>query len=126
MTTTNNTTARKLSTNSKEVKEAIKRHILECVYNYEEKTFNTLQEAKKHLNSEFERVAGHAYNLKKFPNNQDRFADYLSGIPFWFEFETYKIEEFLNGLGINPEGKEFDANKTFQLYSYLIFRELSK
>lgn len=126
MTTTANTTAKKVSTNSKEVKEAIKNHILECVYDYEENTFPTLSQAKKHLLQEFERVAGHEYNLRKFPNHQARFADYLSGIPFWFEFETYKIEEFLNGLGINPEGKEFDANKTFQLYSYLIFRELSK
>ena len=127
MTTTKNTTAtKKLSTNSKEVKEAIKQHILECVYNYDEETFNTLEEAKKHLNAEFERVSGHAYNLKRFPVKQDRFADYLAGIPFWFEFEAYKIEEFLNGLGINPEGKKYDANKMFNLYSYLIFRELSK
>lgn len=125
-TADNNTAAKKLSTNSKEVKEAIKRHILECVYNYNEENFNTLEEAKKYLNAEFERVAGHPYNLRRFPNNQDRFSDYLAGIPFWFEFETYKIEEFLNGLGINPEGKKYDANKIFNLYSYLIFRELSK
>ena len=126
MTTTNNTATKKLSINSKEVKEAIKKHILDCVYDYNENEFNTLEEAKKHLNAEFERVSGHAYNLKRFPVKQDRFADYLAGIPFWFEFETYKIQEFLNGLGINPEGKSYDVNKVWNLYSYLIFRELTK
>ena len=126
MTTTANTTGKKLSTNSKEVQEAIRQHILECVYDYEGNQFKTLAEAKNHLNAEFERVAGHTNNVKRFPNKQERFLDYLQGIPFYFEFETYKIEEFLNGLGINPEGKEYDAKKIWNLYSYLIYRELTK
>jgi len=120
------TTTKKISTNSKEVKTAIKQHILECVYDESENTYKTFEEAKSRLISEFERAAGHPYNLKKFPNEQERFADYMGGIPFWFEFETYKIEEFLNGLGINPEGKKYDSNKVWQLYTYLIFRELKK
>lgn len=119
------TTTKKISTNSKEVKNAIRQHILECVYDYEtEETFKTIEESKKYLYQQFNSIAGHPYNLKKFPNEQERFADYMGGIPFWFEFETYKIEEFLNGLGINPEGKEYDSNKVWQLYTYLIFREL--
>lgn len=120
------TTTKKLSTNSKEVKEAIKQHILECVYNEGEENFETVEKAKMYLYADFERVAGHAYNLKRFPNEQERFADYMGGIPFWFEFETYKIEEFLKGLGINPEGKKYDSNKVWQLYTYLIFKELKK
>ena len=121
------TTTKKIRTNSKEVKEAIKQHILEYVYDYEtEEIFKNIEESKKYLYQEFNKVAGHPYNLNKFPNEQDRFADYMGGIPFLFEFETYKIEEFLNGLGINPEGKKFEANKVWQLYTYLIFKELKK
>lgn len=121
------TTAKKISTNSKEVKTAIKQHILECVYDYETETnFKTFEEAKTYLYEEFDRVAGFAYNLNRYPNEQERFADYMGGIPFWFEFETYKIEEFLNGLGINPENKQFDSSKVWSLYTYLIFRELKK
>lgn len=121
------TTTKKISTNSKEVKEAIKKHILECVYNYEtEETFKTVEESKKYLYEEFKRVANYPYNLQRLPNEQERFSDFMGGCVFWFEFETYKIEEFLNGLGINPEGKKYDFNKVWQLYTYLIFKELKK
>ena len=38
-----------MRTNSKEVRNAIKNHILECVYDYSENTFPTLKDACKHL-----------------------------------------------------------------------------
>jgi hypothetical protein len=120
-----------MKTNSKQVKEAIKQHILECVYDENEKTFATFDEAREHLKADFERVAGTTYYLKKFPNPQirfptaqERFNDYLMGLPFWFEFESHKIVEFLNGLGINTQGKSFNTKKSANLYTYLIFKEL--
>ena len=51
-----------------------------------------------YLFEEFERVANHPYNLKKFPNEQDRMADYLMGLPFCFEFENYKILQLAEKL----------------------------
>ena len=111
-------------TNSKEVREKVRKHILDSVYDYEENQFPNFQDASQHLTDEFKRVADHPYNLKRFPNNQKRFQDYLQGIPFNFEFENYKIEEFLNGLGINPTGKEYSSDKMWHLYSYLIWREV--
>lgn len=120
-------TIKKVSTNSKVVKDSIRNHILECVYDYNtEETFKTIEESKSYLYSQFNAVAGHEYNLKTYPNEQDRFADYLGGLPFHFEFENYKIEEFLNSLGINPENKEYSNDKMWKLYTYLIFRELKK
>jgi len=113
-----------MKTNSKQVKEAIKQHILECVHDENEKTFATFDEAREHLKAEFERVAGNAYSLKKFPNDQERFHDYLMGLPFWFEFANHKIIEFLNGLGINTQGKSFNTKKSANLYTNLIFKEL--
>ena len=42
-----------MKTNSKQVRDAIKQHILDCVYDYSENTFKTLKDACNHLNSEF-------------------------------------------------------------------------
>lgn len=36
---------------------------------------------------------------------------------------NYQIKQFLNGLGINPEGKEYDTQKSFDLYCHLIARD---
>ena len=110
--------------NSKEVKEAIREHILECVYDYNEKQFDTFEEAKKHLKKEFDRVANYPNNIKRYPSEQTRFSDYLLGLPFYFEFENEKIEKFLNNLGINPENKKFAYTQVLTLYHYLIYKEV--
>ena len=94
-----------MKTNSKAVKEAMRQHILENVTDENGNTFTTLPEAISKLRNEFARVADYPANLRRFPNHQDRFHDYIMGIPFGFEFENWKITEFLNGLGINPTGK---------------------
>ena len=114
-----------MKTNSKEVKEQIKQHIVDRVYDYEENTFPTFEGAKDHLLSEFNRVANHKYNLQRFPNNQERFSDYLNGLPFHFEYTNEGIKDYLNGLGINPEGKEFENAKSMRLYHYLIYRAIT-
>ena len=114
----------KLRTNSKAVREQIRAHILENVTDGDGDTFATFAEAQEHLRSEFDRVANHPNNLRRFPNNQDRFLDYLMGIPFDFEYTNAGIADFLNGLGINPEGREFDTDKSARLYAYLIYREI--
>lgn len=114
----------KTRTNSKSVRLAMQAHILANVTDGNGDTFPTFDEARAHLKSEFARVADYPNNLRRFPNHQDRFHDYLMGIPFGFEFETWKIAEFLNGLGLNRDGKEFDADKSARLYTYLIYKEI--
>lgn len=114
-----------MKTNSKEVREQIRKHILECVNNPEtDQPFSTLEEAKERVKSEFNMVANYPYNLKRLPNTQERFSDYLLGIPFNFEYSIYEIQQYLNSLGINPEGRQFDEDKSLKLYHYLIFREV--
>jgi hypothetical protein len=115
-----------LRTNSKVVMDKVKEHILESVYDENEEEFDTIEKASKHVSEEFKRVADYDNNKRRIPNNQDRFQDYLQGIPFNFEYEDYKIEEFLNGLGINPSGKEYSSEQMWKLYSYLIWKEVSK
>ena len=114
-----------MKTNSKAVRAAVRQHILESVTDDNGDTLATFDQAQKHLNSDFARVADYPNNLRRFPLHQDRFHDYLMGLPFGFESEYTAIQEFLNGLGINPTGKTYDAVKSARLYTYLIYREIA-
>ncbi len=109
-----------MRTNSKEVRKRIRQHILDCVYNYDENKFKTFDEAKAHLGFEFNRVANYENNIQRIPNNQDRFSDYLLGLPFYFEYTYVGIENYLNSLGV----KSSSDDKNIKLYHYLIFREV--
>lgn len=115
-----------MKTNRKEVRNAIKTHILACVYDYSENNFATLKEACNHLYNEFNRVANHANNKKSIPNEQKRFEDYLQGIPFYFYYTNEDIEIFLNSLGINKDGKKYGSSEMWKLYAYLIYSETLK
>ena len=115
-----------MRSNSKQVRQAIDSHILENVTDYNGNTFITIQDAANHLNSEFNRVANYPYNVAKFPNNQDRFSDYLFGLPFSFHFSNYDIEMYVNSLGLNSSGKSYPIEKTIKLYHYLIFCQTLK
>lgn len=110
-----------MRTNSKIVREQIRQHILDCVTDNE---YNDFKQAADRVKAEFEMVANYPYNMQRFPNNQDRFSDYLCGLPFNFHFNYYDIQQYLNGLGINPDGQEYSNDKSMRLYHYLIFREI--
>ena len=112
-----------MRTNSKEVRNAIRNHISECVYDFSGDNFATLKEACNHLYNEFNRVANHEYNKKMFPNEQKRFEDYLQGIPFNFHYKNKDIETFLNSLGINKKNKKYEPSQMWNLYAYLIYSE---
>jgi hypothetical protein len=114
----------KTTTNSKEVRDAVKKHILESVYDENENQFKNFDEASKYLAEEFKRVADNKNNQSKFPNNQDRFTDYLKGIPFHFEYTDEGLEKFLNGLGINPTKKQYTGDQMWKLYGALIWKEV--
>jgi hypothetical protein len=115
-----------MRTDSKQVRSAIREHILECVYDYNEKQFTTFEDAAKHLNNEFDRVANYPLNLQKFPNNQKRFMDYMQGLPFSFHFSYEDISNYLESLELNTSGKEFSCEKSETLYYYLIYSEMLK
>lgn len=114
-----------MKTNCKAVREAIRAHILDSVTDRNGDTFPDFPAARAHLRAEFDRVAGYPDNLRRIPNHQDRFEDYLMGVPFGFEYADHAISQFLNSLGINPEGKEFPPMKSRRLYAYLIYREIA-
>jgi len=111
-----------LKTNSKEVRNLIKAHILECMHDDSEKEFANLKDACNFLNKSFNDYATFKSNL----SYQDLFNGYIMGSVFYFYFETHKIIDFLNSLGINPENKDFDSKKSANLYTYLIYSEMNK
>ena len=113
-------------TNSKIVKELVKKYIKETVYNENENCFKSFKNAAKCLNDDFKRVANYPNNLKRFPNNVQRFKDYLQGAPFWFPVYNQDIEDFLNSLGINKENKIYSSDKMWNLFALLIYREIEK
>ncbi len=112
----------KLSTNSKEVIKQVEAHILASVYDENENEFTDIVLACRELFCEFDRVANYPNNIQRIPNEQKRFEDYLVGLPYHFIIYTQGKEEFLNSLGINPEGKQYDSDKIEGLYSYLIYK----
>lgn len=114
-----------MKTNSKQVRAAMRQHILECVTDDDGNNFATFDEAAERLKSEFHRVADYPNNLKKFPNNQERFHDYLMGIPFGFEFTNFGIACFLESLEIGKNGVKYNEEKSARLYTSLIFREIA-
>jgi hypothetical protein len=115
-----------MKTNSKEVRNAIKTHILECVYNFEGEEFKTIKEACTHMYSEFDRVANYEHNIKRIPNDQKRFSDYLNGLPFNFLFYYSDVKDFLNSLGININNRLYTDEETTNRYHYLIYSEMIK
>ncbi len=78
------------STNTNEYKEAIEQYILSCITS-EDVELTTRQEKLDYLFSEFNRVSYYPHNLHRFPNDQDRLANYLQGLPFSFEYTNYEI-----------------------------------
>jgi hypothetical protein len=115
-----------MRTNSKQVRDQIKQLILECVTDENENEYTNLKDACNCLYNHFERVANHPNNMKRIPNHQERFQDYMMGLPFSFPFSNYDVEMYLNSLGINPNNKEFDPEKSLKLYYYLIYSEVTK
>jgi hypothetical protein len=119
------TTTKPLRTNSAPVREQIRKHILESITDCEGDSFDTIQQASDRAMSCFSSWDSE-YEQRRTPNNQERFSDFLWGLPFSFLVYNCEIAEFLNSLGINPDGKEYPTDKTNKLYHYLIWSEIQK
>ena len=113
-----------MRSNTIEVKTKIRNHILECVTDENGDNYTDYKDACRRLQSEFNRVANYPDNIQKFSNVQLRFADYMRGIPFGFEYYYNGITEFLDTLDINPNGKVYTDEQSESLYYNLIYREV--
>ena len=116
----------RLKTNTKEVRNKIKEHILSCVYDENENTFNSIEEASTYLFNEFKRVNIYPNNLKILGSYQNCFKDYLGKLPFNFLYSYYDIQSFLIEITKDTTGKEYCPSKSYDLYTYLIYSEMMK
>jgi hypothetical protein len=70
-------------------------------------------------------------NLKEQLNSFDYMpTDYAKGVYMaeggTFLVYTIDMEDFLNGLGINPEHKEYSEQQVFKQYCHLIGRQVAE
>jgi hypothetical protein len=115
----------------KKQKEAIEAYLLECVIDSErllqeyDITATTDRERVNYVMADFETVANHPHNIKRFPNDQQRFADYLQGAPgvinidFWND-EIIKPAVKWGSLAENHTEKEA-AKITENWFNYISF-----
>lgn len=94
-----------LKTNSKQYL-ANWRSFLESALDGEEG--DSLSAKLRHLLSDFDRVANYPYNLRKFPNVQDRLGDYLQGLPNsidlpFFRYNVLELSAKLHDLSSTDE-----------------------
>ena len=118
--------------NAKNVKldNLAKAYILDCLTIPDAEGDHSTREVLEWHYREFQRVANHPYNLRRFPNQVDRLADYLQGLPSGFDiaFDNCDILELARQWGSLPENAtekqeykilnnywRFIANKFFQL-----------
>jgi len=122
-----------MKTNNKIVKDAIQKYIINCI-DIEEQGLPeniTLAGQLEFICSEFKRVAGYEYNLRRLPNIQERFIDWLSGLPSYFniEYRNYEIvSELMPSFNLPlPANKTEDQGvKLFYCLIYMNFLDLCK
>lgn len=95
-----------MKTNCKEVINKIKNHIGE---------FYTPQELKNEVDG---------IKCYQYPTDYHCIKHMAEGGSFLIYYN--EVVEFLNNLGINPEGKEYPQEKSWELYCHLIARDGSK
>lgn len=115
-----------MNSNRKEVREQVKKHILESVYDENGDEFDTFKEAAQHVAAEFDRVANHPYNVKRLPNQQERFQDFMQGLPFHFEY-TYHNQRKIVAKWLQSENpEEYTDSEVAKRYYYMIYKEINK
>lgn len=89
-----------MRTNCKEVQDKIKEHILE---------YYTVEELRDNADAlKYGGVCTYYHAIKNMAQNGDFLIYYT------------EVSDFLNGLGINPTGKEYDNEKSWELYKHLV------
>jgi hypothetical protein len=97
-----------LRTNTNEYKRNMEAYIFDCINNEDEELLS-IQSKLEYVISEFKRVANYPSNIHNIPNNINRMADYLQGLPFDFAFDYVDIlkhSALLHNLGSIPKNKE--------------------
>ena len=112
---------KKLRSNSKEVREAIRLHLVEIAQNDYEK-IETVDQAIKYISNRFyNEMIKHNNNLR---NIQERFIYWVEGLALNTYYYTDDIINYLNSIGLYGKNEEQEQEKAADLYHYLIFKEV--
>ena len=111
---------KKVRSNSKEVKEAIKLHLIEISSNDDVKV-ETVEQAKNYIKERFNievlRFARTGEPLQKM------FTDWLNGLALNTYYMTDDIINYLHSIGLHGKNEQQEQEKSADLYHYLIYRE---
>lgn len=99
-----------MNTNSKEFKAMVRAYIMACIPDvqtiaaeYEQTIEDTDKARVNWVVDTFNREYGHAYNLKRWPSRQERFAQWLMGLPVMtVAFAHYDIIQLAKKWGSLP------------------------
>jgi hypothetical protein len=117
------------TSNSKFVLDSVRNHVTQSVSI--DGTVPSFSAAAVYVWHEFIRVTNNDYYKHHFPNLQDRFSNYLDGLPHSFLIYYNEMETYLDTLGLNNNSKtKFSEDKIHKMYHFLIYkviyREISK
>lgn len=115
---------KKIRTNSKEVKEAIRLHLIEISENDDVKV-ETVEQAKNYIVNRFynEMIK---YNKHYNTNIQELFIYWLNGLSLNTYYITDDIINYLHEIGLYGKDEKQEQEKAANLYHYLIFKEVKK
>ncbi len=116
---------KKLRTNSKEVKEAIRLHLIEIAQN-DDVEIETVEQAKAYIADRFKNEALRFSNYKSGKGLQDLFIYWLNGLALHTYYYTSDIINYLHSIGLYGKNEEQEQVKAAHLYHYLIFKEVKK
>jgi hypothetical protein len=118
---------KKLRSNSKEVKAAIRLHLVEISQNDDVKV-ETVDQAIKYITNRFyiEMIKHnkHYTNNIKVISYQEIFTDWLNGLALHTYYTYTDIINYLNSIGLYAKDEKQEQEKAADLYYYLIFREV--
>ena len=114
---------KKLRTNSKEVRDAIKQHLIEISKN-DDVEVETVNQAINYIVNRFYNEM--LKNNKYYNNIQDLFIYWLGGLALNTYYMTDDIINYLHSIGLYGKDKKQEQLKAANLYHYLIFKEVKE
>lgn len=125
-TNTTNTTNATLRSNSKEVTERIRKHIVERL------NTDYTQDIKEQLTAVFDEFQSWygPYEKRRTPNIQDAFAEFLKCLPsclsteYMYVCQREALEYFFDGRARKPK-KDWTDEQVSKMYYSLIYREFN-
>src|SRR5690554_3949458 len=118
---------KKLRSNSKEVKEAIRLHLIEISQNDDVKV-ETVDQAIKYIGDRFydEMIKHnkHYTNNIKVISYQQIFVDWLNGLSLNTYYTYPDIINYLHSIGLYGKDEKQEQEQSADLYYYLIFKEV--